>query len=239
MIPLSSVMNIWSKKMHIRRKLTVIVVGLGNFGAHVAQEMAKMGHTVIAIDSDEDRVQAIGDVVDKAVIGDACKQDVLKSIGAEQADLAVVSMGDRIDYSALSTLHLKELGVSEIWVKVVSNDHAELMRRIGAGNTIFPERDMAMRLAQRLSSPNIVERLSFTADFGILEFTVPESMSGKGLIDLDLRRKFSINAIGLKEVNKGKSFLSPDPSQPLHEGDLLFLLGHLENLEKFQKEIGK
>ena len=225
--------------MNIRKKLTIMVIGLGNFGHHVAKAMNDMGHTVIALDVSEDKVHSIGDFVDKAVIGDACKKDVLQSIGASEVDLAIVSLGERIDYSALATLHMKDLGVNEIWVKAVSDDHAELMRRIGASNTIFPEKEMAFRVAQRLSRPNIVERLSFAADFGILEYTVPEQLEGKGLIDLDLRRRYSINVIGLKEVKKDTSTLSPDPTQPLFAGDTLFLLGNLDDLEKFQHESKK
>jgi trk system potassium uptake protein TrkA len=194
---------------------------------------------VIAVDSDEERVAAIGDQVAKAVVADSRKKDVLQSIGAEEVDLAIISLGDRIDFSALTTLHLKEIGINEIWVKVISEDHAELIRRVGASNTIFPEREMAVRLAKRLSLPNIVERLSFSADFGILEFKIPEKLSGRTLIDLDLRRRYSINAIGLKEMSGNKSYLSPDPTQPLNEGDLLFLLGDLDSLEEFQGDIKK
>lgn len=223
----------------IKKNLTIVVIGLGNFGSHVARQMAAMGHTVIAVDIDEEKVEYVGDEVTKAVIADGCKKEVLSSIGAEDADLAVISLGTRIDYSALATLHMKELGVNEIWVKTISEDHAELIRRVGASNVIFPEREMAIRLAQRLSRPNIVERLSFAADFGILEYTVPEFLDGKTLIDLDLRRKFSINAIGLREISEDKSFLNPDPSEPLSEGDTLFLLGMLEDLERFQNETKK
>lgn len=222
-----------------KKTLTVVVIGLGNFGSHVARSMAEMGHTVIAIDINEEMVNAIGWQVTKAAVADARKKDALKGIGVGDCDLAVVSLGDRIDYSALAALHLRELGVNEIWVKVVSEDHAELMRRIGASHTIFPERDMAIRLAQRLSKPNIVERLSFIADFGILEFSVPEKLAARNLIDLDLRRKYGINAIGLKEISENKSYLSPDPTQPLVEGDVLFLLGQLEDLERFQDDMKK
>lgn len=222
-----------------KQRLTILIIGLGNFGAQVARSMAEMGHQVIAVDGIEEKVHSVGESVTKAVIADSRKKEVLQSIGAGEADLAVVSLGDRIDNSALTTLHLKELGLNEIWVKVISEDHAELMRRIGASNTIFPERDMAVRLAQRLSRPNIVERLSFTADFGILEFTVPETMAGKNLIELDLRRKYKVNVIGLKEVSDERSYLNPDPTQSLSEGDILFLLGMLEDLENFQEEIKK
>jgi len=217
-------------------RLTILVIGLGNFGAHVAREMAAGGHSVIAIDVDEDQVQTISNDIDKAVIGDVTRKSTLESLGASDVDLAVISLGDRIDNSALATLYLQEMGIKDIWVKVISEDHAELIRRIGTPNTVFPERDMAIRLAQRLSKPNIVERLSFSTDFGILEFTVPADLGGKSLVDLDLRRKHSINVIGLQEKKTEKSTLSPDPTQPLLEGDMIFLLGGFEDLELFQKK---
>jgi len=219
-------------------KLTILVIGLGNFGAHVAREMAAGGHSVIAIDVDEDQVQNISNDIDKAVIGDVTRKNTLESLGAGDVDLAVISLGDRIDNSALATLYLQEMGIKDIWVKVISEDHAELIRRIGTPNTVFPERDMAIRLAQRLSKPNIVERLSFSTDFGILEFIVPGHLGGKSLVDLDLRRKHSINVIGLQEKKTEKSTLSPDPTQPLLEGDMIFLLGNFEDLETFQKKFG-
>jgi trk system potassium uptake protein TrkA len=218
-----------------RKSLSVLVIGLGNFGANVAREMARMNHIVIAIDKNEDQVQAISDHISKAIIGDATKKSVLESIGAKDMDLAVVSLGDRIDNSALATLYLQELGINEIWVKVVSEDHAELIRRIGTPHTIFPERDMAIRVAHKLSKPNIVERLSFSSDLGILEFKVTEKLEGKSLVDLNLRRNYSINVIGQRESRSDRSHLSPDPTQPLIEGDILFLLGTLEDLERFQE----
>lgn len=220
-----------------KKMLSVLVIGLGNFGANVAREMARMNHVVVALDKDEDQVQAISDDIDKAVIGDVTKKSVLESLGAADMDMAVISLGDRIDNSALATLYLQELGVHDIYVKVVSEDHAELIRRIGTPNTVFPERDMAIRIAQRLSKPNIVERLSFSSNLGILEFKLPESLEGKSLVDLNLRRKYSINVIGLKEMRSESSHLSPDPTQPLVEGDILFLLGTMENLEQFQEDV--
>lgn len=218
---------------------SVLVIGLGNFGANVAREMASMGHSVIAIDWDEDLVQAISESIDKAVIGDVTKKSVLESVCTAHFDLAVVSLGDRIDFSALATLYLQELKIDKIYVKVVSNDHAELMKRIGAYQTIFPERDMAIRVAQRMSTPNIVEYLGISPDLGILEYKVTEQVEGKSLVDLNLRRDYSINVIGLKELRSDESHLSPDPTQPLLEGDVLFLLGKTADLESFQKAMKK
>ena len=223
--------------MTMKRQLTIAVIGLGNFGFHAARALAKHGHTVIAVDRNSDKVQSIGRDLAKAVEADVSKKDVLKAIGVGDADLAVVSLGDRIDLSALATLYLKELGVKEIWVKVISEDHAELMRLIGATETIFPEHDMAERMARRLSQPNIIERVNISEDFGIIEVRLPEELIGKSLVELNLRRRFSVSVVAVMDEPGNKSILNPDPTKPLDKGDLLYVLGLLEDLEKFQNAL--
>jgi trk system potassium uptake protein TrkA len=220
--------------MTMKRQLTVAVIGLGNFGLHAARALSKLGHIVIAVDQNEDKVQSIGSQLTKAVEADVSKKEVLKAIGVGGADLAVVSLGNRIDLSALATLHLKELGVKEIWVKVISDDHAELLLLIGATETIFPERDMAERMARRLSQPNIVERVNLAEDFGILEIRLPEEWRGKSLVELDVRKKFGINVIAIKDDTGRKSILNPDPKEPLAKGDILYVIGLLDDLEALQ-----
>ncbi len=219
----------------MKRHLTVVVVGLGNFGSYMARTLARLGHTVIAIDKNEERVHAVGRDLAKAVTANVATKEIYREVGAGGADLAVVSLGERIDLSALATLHLKELGVKEIWVKVISEDQAQMMHMIGATNTIFPERDMAERLALGLHQPYITDRLKIADDFGILEFQLPEHLAGKSLIDLDLRRRFSVNVIALHDNETGESLLNFDPKQPLAEGEILYILGLLKNLERFQE----
>jgi len=223
----------------MKRKHTIAVIGLGNFGLHVARSLSRLGHTVIAVDIDEDKIQAVGRDLAKAVGADITKKEVLRTVGAGDVDLAIISLGDRIDLSALATLYLKELGVKDIWVKVISEDHAKLMRRIGASDTIFPERDMAERLARRISNPNIVERLSLAEEIGILEFTLPQSLAGKSLIELDLRRRFAVNVIAVERTDGKSGGLNPDPDKPLAAGDKLYILGLLHDLDRFQREISK
>lgn len=221
----------------MRDAKTVAVIGLGNFGAHFARTLAGLGHTVIAVDKDEDRVQSFGRDLAKAVAADIAKKEVYRAVGIDSADLAIVSLGDRIDLSAMATLHLKELGVKEIWVKVISEDHAEMMRLIGASRTIFPERDIAERLAHSLSHPSLVDQLSLADDFGILEFRLPDSLAGRSLIDLDLRRSHKVNVIAIHDSATGESHLNPDPTQPLAKGDILYILGLLEDLDAFQADL--
>ena len=221
----------------MRKKLNVAVIGLGNFGYHVAREIARLGHRVIALDHDIEKVQSIGRDVTKAVEADVKRKDVLASVGIGDADLAVISLGKFIDLSALATLYLKELGVSDIWVKVVSEDHAQLMRLIGATDTIYPERDMAERIARRINYPNIVDRLNLSADLGILEVSLPKELEGSSLVDLDLRRRFDVNVVAVRGMKETGGRINPDPTRPLSEGEELFILGAIENLERLQREL--
>ena len=213
------------------------MIGPGNFGSYLALTLTKFGHTVIAVYKNPDRVQAVGRELAKAVEADVAKKDVLKAIGLDTADLALVSLGNGIDLSTLATLYIKELGVEEIWVKVVSEDHAEVMRLIGANRTIFPEKEMAERLARSLHHPNIVERVSIAEDFGILEYTLPDSFAGKSLIDLDLRRNYKVNVVAMHAAGASEASLNPDPTQPLAKGDILFILGLLEDLENLKESL--
>ena len=219
------------------KRLNVVVIGLGNFGFHLAREIAKLGHRVIAVDQNIDKVQSIGKDVTKAVEADITRKDVIASIGLGDADLAVVSLGKHIDLSALATLYLKELGLRDIWVKVVSEDHAQLMRLIGATDTIYPERDMAERVARRINYPNIVDRLSLSADLGILEVYLTEELEGKTLVDLDLRRRFDVNVIAVRGAKDPGGRINPDPTRPLAAGEELFILGTIDNLQRLQKEL--
>lgn len=221
----------------MNKKLNVVVIGLGNFGYHAAREIARLGHSVIAVDQNFDKVQSIGKDVTKAVEADITRKEVLASIGLGDADLAVVSLGKHIDLSALATLYLKELGLREIWVKVVSEDHAQLMRLIGATDTIYPERDMAERVARRINYPNIVDRLSLAADLGILEVSITPELEGKSLVDLDLRRRFDVNVVAVRGAKETGGRINPDPARPLQAGEELFILGTIDNLQRLQREL--
>jgi len=212
------------------------VIGLGNFGFHVAKTLYEDGHEVLAIDLDRDKVQRIKDHSSYAVIGDATSKDFLKSQGIGEMDAVVISTGERSHLSTLVVLHLKEMNVRRILVKAVNEDHGRILEKVGATDIIFPEKDTAIKIAHGLSSSNILEFIPVAEDYSITEVAPPSHFVGKNLIDLDLRRKFGVTVIGIKDVLTGEFNTLPSPSHVIKDSDLLVLIGKTENVEKACRE---
>jgi len=209
-----------------------IVAGLGNFGSGVAETLAARGHEVIAIDSDEARVEAVAARVERAAVGDATQIAVLRRIGVEGADSAIISLGDDITASILSSLAMRDLQVPNIFVKVISIDHARVMERQGVTETIFPERESAIALGYRLAASGLMNYVRLGPEFSIQEMAVPESWIGKNLRALDLRRRFQVQVIALRDLLHDKWFPAPDPDQSLTESDTLVIAGREDDLSK-------
>jgi trk system potassium uptake protein TrkA len=209
-----------------------VVVGLGNFGSSVAEALHAQGHDVIAIDVDEDAVDRIAPHVSRAAVGDGRSATALERAGATEADVGIVSTGDDITASILSTLALRDHGVREIYVKVVSSDHARVMAKIGVTETIFPERESGIRLATRVSSRGILNYVHLGAGFSVQEMAVPESWIGKSLRELGLPRRYRISVLAVHDVLLDKMILVPEPDARLKESDTLVVAGADEDLAK-------
>ncbi len=209
-----------------------IIVGLGNFGSGAAETLAARGHEVIAIDTDEARVDAVASRIERAAVGDATQVAVLKRIGAENAHAAVVSVGDDITASILATLALRDLKVQQIYVKVISVDHARVMERQGVTETIFPERESAIALGYRLAANGLINYIRLGPGFSIQEMAVPPSWLGKSLRELDLRARYQIQIIALRDLLHDQWFPAPDPGRPLTESDTLVISGREDDLTR-------
>lgn len=209
-----------------------VVVGLGNFGSSVAEALHAKGHDVVAIDVDEDAVDRIAPHVSRAAVGDGRSATALDRAGATDADVGIVSTGDDITASILSTLALRDHGVSEIYVKVVSTDHARVMAKIGVTETIFPERESGIRLATRVSSRGILNYVHLGAGFSVQEMAVPESWIGRSLRELGLPRRYRISVLAVHDVLLDEMILVPEPDARLKESDTLVVAGSDENLAK-------
>lgn len=209
-----------------------VVVGLGNFGSSVAEALHAQGHDVIAIDVNEDAVDRIAPHVSRAAVGDGRSATALERAGATDADVGIVSTGDDITASILSTLALRDHGVSEIYVKVVSTDHARVMAKIGVTETIFPERESGLRLATRVSSRGILNYVHLGAGFSVQEMAVPESWIGRSLRELGLPRRYRISVLAVHDVLLDEMILVPEPDARLKESDTLVVAGSDEDLAK-------
>lgn len=210
----------------------IIVVGLGNFGSTLAVRLHELGHDVVAIDENAEVVDAIGPRVTRAVVGDATKRGVLEEAGARQADAAIVSTGDDIAASTLALLALRDIGVREVYVKVVSADHARIAQALGAEDGVFPERESAMGLASRLTTGKLLNYVQLGNEFSLQEMPVPETWNGKTLRELALPSRYRVQVVAVHDVLTDTMLPVPDPDRPLTHSDALLVAGNPSALER-------
>ncbi len=213
-----------------------VVIGLGNFGSSVAEALHARGHEVIAIDSSEEAVDRIAPHVTRAAVGDARSLATLDRIGTRNADGGIVSTGDDITASILATLALKDLGVREVYVKVISRDHARVMMRLGVTETVFPERESALGLGARLSGEAVLNYVRLGTGFSLQEMAVRSDWTGKSLRELGLRQRYGISVIAVHDVLSDKILPAPDPDLILTESLSLLVAGRDEDLARAAKE---
>ncbi|GIP23981.1 TrkA family potassium uptake protein [Paenibacillus sp. J22TS3] len=208
------------------------VIGMGRFGFSVANSLSSMGFDVLAIDSDEQRTQAVSHIVTHAVTADSTEEEALRALGVRNFDVVVVAIGENIQASILTTLILKDLGGPVIVVKAKNELHGKVLQKIGADKVIYPERDMGQRVAHHLVSPNILDYIELSDDYSILEIKVNSAMRGKNLIELNLRARFGCNVMAIK--NGTKMNISPDASYRLRDDDILVIVGEKGDLTKLE-----
>lgn len=212
-----------------------IIIGLGNFGAGVAETLHRGGHDVIAVDTSEHAVDRIAQYVGRAAVGDGRDARTLERVGARDADAAVVSTGDDITASVLTTLVLRDLGVREIYVKVISRDHGRVMEKLGVAETIFPERESAIRLGHRIANRTLLQYIQLGENFSIQEMAVPDAWVGRSLRQLELPRHYRISVIAVHDVLTDEMVTVPDPDAPLKESDTLVIAGRNEHLARIAR----
>lgn len=207
-----------------------VIIGLGSFGASVAESLYAKGHEVIALDHNEEAVDRVASFVTRAAVCDGRDAQVLERIGARGADAGVIGTGDDITASILSTMALHDVQVREVYVKVVSRDHARVMERMGVTESIFPERESALALGTRIAGAGLLNYVRLGNGFSIQEMAVPERWNGKTLRELELRRVYGISVIALHDVLTDKINPAPDPDAKLKDSDTLMVAGRDEDL---------
>ncbi|HEX7069735.1 MAG TPA: TrkA family potassium uptake protein, partial [Rhodothermales bacterium] len=176
-----------------------VVVGLGIFGSGVAEALYEQGHDVVAIDLSEEKVSRIARRVTEAIVGDATSVEALERVGAGSADAAVVSTGDDMSASILATLALRDLNVREIYIKVISFDHARIMRKIGVTDIIFPEREAAFNLSTRIArSQALLNYVRIGTGLSLQEMAIPVRWEGRTLRELKLPSQFRVSVVALR-----------------------------------------
>ncbi len=210
------------------------VVGLGRFGSNVARALYERGEEVLAVDRDPERVQEIRPFSSQALLADIRDREALVQAGIAEADAAVVSVGQEMEASILVTLYLREFGVKKIIAKAVTLDHAKVLKRLGASEVVFPERDMAYRLAERLATPNVFERFAVSEGVTAVELTAPAPIVGRTLREAALRVKYGVTAVAIRK--KGDQVIAaPDGSERIDPGDVLVVIGPDEQVRAFER----
>ena len=209
-----------------------IVVGLGNFGSSVAESLFSQRHEVIAVDVNGDAVDRISPYVTRAAVGDGKNLRTLERIGAKKADAGVISTGDDITASILTTMALHDLGVRDVYVKVISADHARVMERLGVTETVFPERESALSLGKRMSGAGLLNYVNLGPGFSIQEMGVPQEWIGKTLRELSLRQKYGVTVVAIHDVLTDQMNVTSDPDAVLKDSDALLVAGKDDDLAR-------
>lgn len=208
------------------------VIGLGNFGMAVALELAEQGEHVIALDSDPDKAREAQAYVEEALVTDATDRANLRAVGVDRADVAVVSLGGKMDASTLVVLHLTHLGIPKIVAKALNENHAEILARVGATQVVFPEKEMARRVAERLGSRNVLDHLALTSDISVVELAPPKSFTGKSLAELRLGEMYGVQVLAIKELIPERLVIVPGAAQVIKDSDILVVSGTEDALRR-------
>ncbi len=210
-------------------KNTYGIVGLGRFGMALAMELVRSGADIIVLDRDEEKVREMREFTDNAFVVQSLDRKTLSETGIQNCDVAIVCIGEHLDTSILTTLNLVGLGIPEVIAKSTSNEHGEILEKLGA-KVVYPERDMAVRLANRLEASRMLDYIQLSEKLNISKLMVPEKMVGKTVLEVNLRKNFSVNIIAVENDGNLNEMVSPD--YRFRRGDILFVSGSRSGLNR-------
>mgnify|MGYP000409817732 CR=1 FL=1 len=224
------------------------IIGLGRFGFKAVEVLSAKGAQVIAIDKDHALVDKIRDIATKAVQMDSTDEGALKECGVKDVDVALVSIGEDVESSILTTALLKNLGINEIVARATTRLHAQILEEVGATRVIFPEEDMGLRVANSIFAPGVLDYVDLGADYNLAEIEVKGDFIGKSIRDIHLKSKYGVNVImimkKIKEtVGDEGEFAEreikelPTPDYVLGEKDILVVVGDSKDIEDLEKHI--
>ncbi|MBQ3587544.1 MAG: TrkA family potassium uptake protein [Oscillospiraceae bacterium] len=209
---------------------SVLLIGLGRFGRHIAAELNELGHQVMAIDQSEEKVNAVLPYVTSALIGDSTNEDFMASIGVDNFDVCIVAIGSDFQGSLETTSLLDELGAVRVIARASRDSQAKFLLSNGAAEVVYPEKQLAKWAAIRYTADHILDYIELDKDYSIFEISVPPSWSGMSIGQLDIRRKYNINIMALKK--DGKLDMSITPNTVLSDTHSLLVLGKYQSVQK-------
>ncbi|MDD8013322.1 MAG: TrkA family potassium uptake protein [Acidobacteriota bacterium] len=209
-----------------------IVIGLGIFGNNIVRQLSEKGFDVIAIDKSKEAVQGVRDLASKAIVADGTDKEIMDQIGIHEDDTVIISFGEDLAAATLITLHLRQLNVKTIIVKAPNEEHKMILEKVGATDVIIPEKEIAIKVARSLISPNVFDYLPLSEDYMIYEMAPPESFLGKSIADLKLRSRYSVMVIAVKDILSDKVVTLPPAEYVIKDGQVMILVGKVSDIEK-------
>lgn len=209
---------------------SILLIGLGRFGKHIAMNLSQLHHEVLAIDHREERVEEILPYVASAQIGDSTNEEFLKTLGIRNFDVCIVAIGNDFQSSLETTSLLKELGAPMVVARAARDVQAKFLLRNGADEVVYPEKQLARWTAIRYSADHILDYIELYGDYAIFEVTVPENWINKRIEEIDIRRKYNINILALKK--NGNIDFATTPDIVLSEDSTMMILGQYKDIQK-------
>ncbi|MHB9147404.1 MAG: potassium channel family protein [Candidatus Amoebophilus sp.] len=218
-------------------KKSFIVIGLGRFGTSITQTLMKLGHEVMVIDCEEEKVNRASGMSTQAIQLDSTDENALREVGVSNFDEAIVAIGGDILASILTTLLLKGLGVAKITAKANNDYHSKVLEKIGADRIVHPERDMGIRVAHHIVSSNVIDFIELSSEYSLVEISTSAKMIGKSLEELEIRAKYGCTVIAIKKNGVRAINISPQGRDIIQEGDLLVVIGTYKAISLLEDDL--
>ena len=212
----------------------VVVIGLGIFGYNIVKELYAGGFEVIAIDKNKEAVQRVRDHSTKAILADGMDKAIMEEIGIQEDDVVIVSFGEDLAAATLITLHLKQMKVKTIIVKAPNEEHKLILEKVGATEVMIPEKEIAHKVAKSLMSPNVIDCLPLSDEYMIFEMAPPNSFLGKTIAQLQLRSRYHIDVIAIRDVVSDKLQMVPPADFVIKDGEVLVVVGKEKDIQQIK-----
>ena len=212
----------------------VVVIGLGIFGFNIVRDLYAGGFEVIAVDKNKDAVQRVRDCSTKAIQADGTDKEIMEAIGIQEDDVVIISFGEDLAAATLTTLHLKQMKVKTIIVKAPNEEHKLILEKVGATEVMIPEKEIAHKVAKSLISPNVLDYLPLSDDYMISEMAPPNSFLGKSIAQLQLRSRYHIEVIAIRDIVSDKINMVPGADFVIKDGDVLVILGKEKDIQQIK-----
>jgi trk system potassium uptake protein TrkA len=209
----------------------VVVIGLGIFGFNIVKELYENGFEVIAVDKGKDAVQRVRDCSTKAILADGTDKEIMESIGIQEDDCVIISFGEDLAAATLITLHLRQMKVKTIIVKAPNEEHKLILEKVGATEVMIPEKEIAHKVAKSLISPNVIDYLPLSDDYMIFEMAPPNSFLGKTIAQLQLRSRYHIEVIAIRDIVFDKIHMVPGAEFVIKDGEILVVIGKEKDIQ--------